>query len=85
MMDLETAKETPFAWPGGYPIYAVMNDGARLCYHCLTTETEVHEGGDADGWRFEGAEVFWEGPTDACGHCGTELESAYGDTNEREE
>ena len=82
-MGLDDARKptSRFAWPGGYPIYAVMDDGALLCHECLQ-EDEVHEGGDADGWRFETAEIFWEGPAEHCGHCGTLLDSAYGDPDE---
>ena len=81
-MDLETARKTPFAWPGGYPIYALMDDCEMLCHKCLH-EPEVHEGGDRDGWRFEGTEVYWEGPTLTCPHCNEDnIESAYGDPDE---
>lgn len=69
---------------GGYPIYAVMDDGALLCRACANLP-EVHIGGEADGWRFDGAEVYWEGPEESCAHCGTGLPSAYGDPDETEE
>jgi hypothetical protein len=75
---LQEAKENPCAWPGGYPIYAILDDGEMLCHDCLLSQP-VHEGGEADGWRFEGAEVYWEGPNVQCAHCNAELESAYGD------
>ncbi len=87
MMTLEQAKQTPYAWPGGYPVYALMADGEMLCYKCLTTEPEVFEGGhssdgESNDWRFIGADIYWEGPTLQCRHCNNDLEAAYGDPDE---
>ena len=28
---VKDAIRNPFAWPGGYPVYTVMSDGALLC------------------------------------------------------
>jgi len=74
----------PFAWPGGYPVYAIMDDGEYLCFDCVRDNSEVHEGNQADGWRFEGADIYWEGPTMTCAHCNKELESAYGDPDDNQ-
>ena len=70
-----------FSWPGGYPTYAIMDDGAALCHACTSREEEVHVGGDADGWRYEGADIHWEGDPLICSHCGEEIPSAYGGTD----
>lgn len=78
----EYRENGPYVWPGGYPAYALMADGEFLCHKCTTEEAEVHEGGEADGWRFEGADVYWEGPDMHCAHCGATLPSAYGDPDE---
>lgn len=76
----ELRENGPFAWPGGYPLIAVMDDGEALCIGCIKREVKhVHEGGDADGWRYEGADIYWEGPPLVCAHCYAEIESAYGD------
>jgi hypothetical protein len=75
----EFLENGPRAWPGGYPIYGLMDDGETLCFNCCKNEENVHEGGDADGWRFETAYIYWEGPGIACAHCSAILESAYGD------
>lgn len=79
---LKEAMRNPYAWPGGYPVYPVMDDGALLCTECArknfrnileSTRNERH-----DGWHCIGAEVLWEG-TEYCAHCSKQLESAYGE------
>lgn len=77
--NLEEYRTTPFIWPEGYAILAVMNDGEYMCHHCTTTESEVHEGGDADNWRVEDYEIYWEGPEVPCAHCGKLITAEYGD------
>ena len=73
-----------YAWPGGYPVYTVLADGALLCADCaranyrLISEQTRHPELDG-GWCAAGAEIYWEGPSEPCGHCGKPLESAYGD------
>lgn len=63
-----------YAWPGGYAIAYLMDDGEFLCADCANDPTNpVHEGGDGDGWRIEGYETAdWhdEGEGDwTCAHC----------------
>ena len=84
-MTLQEFRENgAWAWPGGYPIIAIMDGGEVLCFACIKGEASVHEGGDADGWRFEGAEVYWEGAPMNCAHCNAVIESAYGDPDAEE-
>ncbi len=83
-MTLDEYYDTPYAWPGGYQINAIMDDGEYMCHECATTNGEVHEGGDADGWRIDGFDVYWEGPTAYCCHCNKELPSEYGDPEKGE-
>jgi hypothetical protein len=72
-----------YAWPGGYPIVYVMNDGEVLCADCMNGQDEsVHFGGESDDWQVIGADVFYEGADDNCAHCGQTIESAYGDPEE---
>ncbi len=73
----ESGKLPAFAWPGGYPIYYLADDGEALCPDCANLP-EAHEGGDGDGWRLEGQGVHWEGEPLSCAHCNREIESAYG-------
>ncbi len=72
--------QNPYAWPGGYPVFAVMNDEGTLCHKCFTDrENPVHVGGCADGWRFEAQAINWENANLYCDHCADRIESAYGD------
>ena len=75
---LEWYKGNPFAWPGGYTLCAVMDDGELLCHSCtvenfdqIREDTETR--GTVTGWRFqwlmdvdnEDREEDW-----FCAHCG---------------
>ncbi len=84
-MTLAEARQTPYSWPGGYSLLALMDDGESLCHACLQ-EPDVHEGGEPDGWRFEAIYVHWEGEPEICAHCNADLPSEYGDptTNQGE-
>lgn len=68
----------PLAWPGGYPILYYTADGAILCSDCAT---EILS--DPESWGPESKptafDVFYEGESITCDHCGLEIESAYGD------
>lgn len=79
---LKNAIRNPFAWPGGYPVYVILDDGEMLCHKCvkenyrqLLHSTRNHA---KDGWEVIGAEVLWENE-DAlvCAHCSSVLEPAY--------
>ncbi len=82
---LEQVKDAirhPCAWPGGYPVYTIMTDGALLCPQCarenyrqIVHATKTRARSD---WQAAGADVYWEGEPEPCGHCGKLLESAYG-------
>lgn len=72
----------PYAWPGGYPIGYLMDDGEYLCSSCMNDPSNpVHSGGQADGWRLEGLDVLegsavdYDGPV-SCAHCGAVLVAA---------
>lgn len=72
----------PYAWPGGYPVYTVLADGALLCRECarrnyrrIADDTRNQD----DGWRALGAMILYETEQpEYCGDCNNELESAYG-------
>ena len=78
MTKQEYIKSNGISWPGGYQINAITDDNEFMCYECVKNNPEVHEGGTADGWRFDGADIYWEGPTLNCCHCNKEIESEYG-------
>lgn len=68
-----------YAWPGGYPLYYVCDDGGELCPTCCDTEREaIDSSGGKDGWNVVGVGVHYEGEPIVCDHCGRQIESAYG-------
>ena len=71
-----------YAWPGGYPVYAVMDDGESLCPSCVRENVRLilsatHDRDIHSGWYFVGAQVNWEDDSLYCAHCGKPLEPAY--------
>ena len=76
----EEIQENPYAWPGGYPRFAVTEDGAALCCKCLHTEREaILESDGRDGFEVVDGPVNWEDSELTCDGCGDKIESAYGD------
>lgn len=53
-----------FAWPGGYPLYYVCQDGETLCQ---------------GQWLIVGQEVNYEDDSLFCDHCNAKVEAAYVD------
>ncbi len=83
---VKRAIREPFAWPGGYPVYTIMQDGGMLCPVCakgnfsaIVKATKTH---GQSGWEAAGSDILWEGEGQ-CAHCGKILETAY-EENENE-
>jgi hypothetical protein len=72
----------PYAWPGGYPLFFIANDGEALCFDCVRENLrEVLSAitqGINDGWKIVSVGVNYEDDDCFCGHCGEQIESAYG-------
>lgn len=71
----------PYAWPGGYPKFAVMTDGECMCHRCVKKEfglvgRATHDG-LKDGWAVDSVEINWEDSDLRCCHCDARIESAY--------
>jgi len=71
-----------YAWPGGYPMYAVCDDGGVLCHDCLIREYKqiAHDtvkGWKGTGWRVIGADINHEDFDLYCDHCNEKIEAAY--------
>ena len=48
-------KVPAYAWPGGYAVAYLMDDGEFLCARCVNDESNpVHDNGDKDGWLVVG-------------------------------
>ena len=71
----------PYAWPGGYPLRAVMADGECVCKTCAKDNAKliIRATRDADrsDWDCAGVEVNWENADITCAHCGEPIEAAY--------
>lgn len=71
---------SPYAWPGGYPLFGIFSDGGCCCHHCAQTErTSIATTTGSDGWQLVALQVNWEDSELFCEHCGTQIESAYCD------
>ena len=66
-----------FAWPGGYAMALVVNDGECLCPKCVAENfaqiSFAHRQKQNDGWRPVGYEIMEGGETETCAHCGNEI------------
>ena len=73
----------PYAWPGGYPRFAVTHDGGVLCHECCKSErSSIGTTTGSDGWGVVALEANWEDPELFCDHCGARIESAYAEDAE---
>ena len=73
-------KLSAHAWPGGYPIFYLLGDGATLCPACANGEngSDASPESEDDQWRLVESDIHWEGEPIQCAHCNREIESAYG-------
>ena len=75
-----------YAWPGGYPMFGVMDDGGCLCMTCLRSEYKQIAYSNRhklnDGWNVSEVVINYEDPNLTCDHCGEQIESAYGDDDD---
>jgi hypothetical protein len=72
-----------YAWPGGYPMYALMADGevidaqsARENYKLILAATRNPR--TDTQWQVEAIDIHWEGESLQCAHSGRMINSAYG-------
>ena len=85
--DLKTQlRQGAFAWPGGYPLYFITDDGAALSFEAVrenlrsvlwSMKNKVN-----DGWRVVACDANWEDPFLFCDHTGKRIESAYAEAAE---
>lgn len=76
-----TLRAGEFAWPGGYPLYFITNDGAALSFKTVRKEFRQVlysiRNQMSDGWRVCCCEVNYENPELYDDHSGERIESAY--------
>lgn len=80
-----------YAWPGGYPLFFVCDDGGALCFACAHKEAREIIGAHLEvkkcpsarrnnsQWLAVAVDVNWEDSNLYCDHCSKPIESAYGD------
>lgn len=73
-----------FAFPGGYSILYLAEDGGIFCADCARGEngSDAAIGSDDPQWNIVDAYVHWEGPPTHCDHCAKVCESEYGDPDD---
>ena len=70
--------EQPYAWPGGYPMFAITSDGAALCKECCKNEKScIGTTTGSDGWNLIALDINYEDKELYCDHCSTQIEYAY--------
>lgn len=79
----KAVRNGPYAWPGGYPLYFICDDGGALCCACVKTERrnilESISNKARDGWNVRGMDINYEDSELTCDHCNKAIESAYGE------
>ena len=78
MRQVKQAIRNPYAWPGGYQLSIIMNDGAAICPDCAKKEYRqvCHDTIKAwrTGWDAAGVDILWEGGN-YCDHCNANLDA----------
>lgn len=74
----------PYAWPGGYPCYWVMSDGAACAFDVAKSERRnmleaLANPRDRSDWRPVALDINWEDSDLTCAHTNKRIPSAYGE------
>lgn len=73
----------PYAWPKGYPIFFVTDDGAILSFSAAFENqqmiAESIRGNFRDGWRVSGYDINYEDRELICDRTGERIPAAYED------
>ena len=66
-----------YAWPGGYELFAVTDDGGVLCHNCCKSEfAQIVSACPGDGWNVEAfASASELAESVVCDHCSKEITS----------
>jgi hypothetical protein len=81
--------ESAYAWPGGYPVFALMKDSGCLCPKCVTENRgliyrdSIRTWG-TKSWTIVAAHINWEDMELSCDNCYMEIECAYPDESNRQ-
>jgi hypothetical protein len=78
-----TLRAGQYAWPGGYPLYFICDDGAALSFDSVKDNLAqvicAIRHGLRDGWRVIGCEINYEDNELTCEHSGKPIPAAYGE------
>ena len=70
-----------YAFPGGYQMFMVAEDGSVICYDCSKDEKRAIASSILnhinDGWRIVGRDINYENPDLYCDNCGDKIKSSY--------
>ena len=70
-----------FAWPGGYPLYFITQDGCALSFEAVESEFYQvcfdHLNDCSTGWRIVGCDINYEDNSLICEHTNKRIPSAY--------
>jgi len=71
----------PYAWPGGYPLFFITDDGGALSFDAAESEAEYIrdsiENQVSDGWRVVALAINYEDNVLFCDHTNALIECAY--------
>lgn len=79
-----TLRAGPYAWPGGYPLYFVTDDGAAISFEGARKELReilaaITGNARGNGWRVVATAINYEDDCLYCDVTGERIESAYAD------
>lgn len=78
-----TLRHGAHAWPGGYPLYLLMEDGECMHFHCARQNAReiiaAIRASWRNGWRCVACDVNYEDSDMYCCQCDERIESAYGE------
>lgn len=67
-----------YAWPGGYEIHYITEDGGVLCHQCANENMALTADCDGDPqWRIIEGDLNYEEPDCYCGNCDRKIEPEY--------
>jgi len=75
---LKSVIREPYAWPGGYERFLIMDDGDAICHRCakegfkLMLQSTLFNYNDGWGVAGQDAECNSDGPIN-CGHCSASI------------
>ena len=78
---LEEIISNPYAWPGGYRIWAFMANGSTISAEACKEEADTIRDNGEEDWTIVDLFVHWEGEPLMCEHTGEFYDSEYGSTD----